>query len=157
MTFRATLSTLAAAVTFTSLGAADPTAPTQGVVISLKILPDSVFVLTPRRSGVLAPDSGTITGDWRAARGREVVRDGQTVGIYVSTWTLAGRRGTLTIRERRERTPQVGEVDDGGVAVGTWTVVRGTGVYGAVAGGGSSGHVGRSTWYARLDGLLTAR
>jgi hypothetical protein len=158
MTSGTVLSMFAVAVALSSLGATRAAPTRQEVVITMKIFPESAFVLTPGQPGILTADSGNVTGDWSAVSGREVVRGGQTIGIYVSTWMLAGRHGTLTIRERRERTRRVGDVDDAAVAVGTWKVVRGTGVYAALAGGGGSGHVGRgNSWHARLDGFLAAR
>jgi hypothetical protein len=144
---------LAAAVTLTSVASAGPAAAKQRVAINMKILPESRFVLTPLRSGTLKRDSGTISGNWMTAPGREVVRKGQTVGIYTNTWTLTGKRGNLVFRERIEWV-DVGNDDD--VATGTWKVVRGTGEYAGIIGTGGSGHAGLgSPWYARFEGFLT--
>jgi hypothetical protein len=80
------------------------------------------------------------------------MRDGQKVTIYVGFWTLSGKRGTLTFRERNEWV-DVGY--DDGVAIGTWKVVRGTGEYAGIVGKGRSGHAGLgSPWYARYEGFL---
>lgn len=146
------LAVLAAAVTLTSVAAAGPAAAKQRVAINMKILPESTFVLTPLQAGTLKRDSGTISGNWRNAPGREVVRKGQTVGIYTNTWTLTGKRGKLVFRERIEWV-DVGNDDD--VATGTWQVVRGTREYAGIAGSGGSGHAGLgSPWYARFEGFL---
>jgi len=146
------LAVLAAAVSLTSVASAGPAAAKQRVAINMKILPESTFVLTPLRSGTLKRDSGTISGNWMTAPGREVVRKGQTVGIYTNTWTLTGKRGNLVFRERIEWV-DVGNDDD--VATGTWKVVRGTGEYAGIAGSGGSGHAGLgSPWYARFEGFL---
>jgi hypothetical protein len=143
---------LAAAVTLTSVASAGPAAAKQRVAINMKILPQSTFVLTPLQAGALKRDSGTISGNWRSAPGRDVMRNGQRVGIYSNTWTLTGRRGTLTIRERIEWV-DVGNDDD--VAIGTWKVVRGTREYATITGIGGSGHAGLgSPWYARFEGFL---
>jgi hypothetical protein len=81
------------------------------------------------------------------------MRDGQKVTIYNGLWTLSGKRGTLTIRERNEWV-DVGY--DDGVAIGTWKVVRGTRKYAKLTGSGRSGHAGLGQpWYARYEGFLT--
>jgi len=147
------LAVLAAAVTLASVAAAGPNAAKQRVAIETKILPQGTFVLTPLQAGALKRDSGTISGNWQTAPGRDVMRDGQKVGIYRNTWTLTGKRGTLTIRERIEWVA-VGYDDE--VAIGTWKVVRGTGQYAGIAGSGGSGHAGLGQpWYARFEGFLT--
>jgi hypothetical protein len=90
-----------------------------------------------------------------------VIRNGQKVTIDNGRWTLTGKRGTLTIRERNEWVDVGGDANNDGapdsVAVGTWKVVRGTGQYVKLAGGGRSGHEGLGQiWYARYEGLLTS-
>jgi len=151
---------LAAAVTLSSVAAAGHAAMKQRVAINVKIFPQSRFVLSPLQAGALKRDSGTITGNWRSAPGRDVVRAGQTVGVYTNTWTLTGKRGTFTIRERIEWVDVGddwnGDGHDDSVAIGTWKVVRGTGEYAGITGSGGSGHAGLgSPWYARYEGFLT--
>jgi hypothetical protein len=153
---------LAAAVTLTAVAAAGPAATRQRVAINAKIYPGSTFVLMPFKSGALKRDSGAISGNWRTAPGRDVIRNGQKVGIYTNTWNLSGKRGTVTLRERIEWVDTGndgnGDGDDDGVAIGTWKVVRGTGQYAGIAGNGGSGHAGLgSPWNARFEGFLTAR
>ena len=155
-----TLAVLAAAVTLTSIASAGPAAAKQRVAIDAKILPGRTFVLTPLKAGALKPDSGTITGNWMNVPRRFVMRSGQSVTIYNGLWTLAGKRGTLTIRERNEWVDIGGDANaDGepdGVAIGIWKVVRGTGEYVKLTGGGRSGHEGLGhVWYARYEGFLT--
>jgi hypothetical protein len=111
------------------------------------------FVLTPLRPGALRRDSGTGSSVWRE---RVVMRKGQRVAITTGTETLKGRRGSLTVRFRVEY------VDAGNgyhVGTGTWKVVRGTGQYADIAGGGRRGDVwlerGRGPWSGRAEGLLT--
>jgi hypothetical protein len=150
----AVLVALAAAVTLTSVAAAEPDAARQRVVINMKIHPQKTFVLTPQQFGPLKRDSGTISGNWTSISGRKVMRDGQEVWIYNgAVTTLTGQRGTLTIRDRNEWV-DVGNHDS--VAIGTWKVVRGTGQYAGIVGKGRNGHAGLgSPWYARYEGLLT--
>jgi hypothetical protein len=115
--------------------------------------------LLPLTSGALERDSGSIAGNWRSAPGKDVLRNGQKVGIYTNTWTLAGKHGTLVIRERIERVSTGADGNGDGmedaVALGTWRVLRGTGAYAEVTGGGGSGHAGLGIrWNARFEGLI---
>lgn len=93
-------------------------------------------------------------------RGRRVMRDGQKVTIFSGVlWRLEGKRGTLTIRERSEWVDLGSDVNGDGrldeVAVGTWKVVRGTGQYANIVGGGRSAHAGLGRiWTARQEGFL---
>ncbi len=147
---------LAAAVTLTSVAAAGPAAAKQRVVINMKIHPQKTFVLTPQQFGGLKRDSGTIDSNWLSITGRNVMRDGQEVFIYDgAVTTLTGKRGTLTIRDRNEWM-DVG--NDDSVATSTWKVVRGTGQYAGITGGGrgASAWVEQTdAWSSRLDGFLT--
>ena len=61
------------------------------------------------------------------------MRDGQAIDINDPQMTLTGKRGTLVARN------QIGWVDlpDGwAVFTGTWKVIRGTGDYAGLSGGG---------------------
>jgi hypothetical protein len=152
---------LAAAVTLTSVAAAGPAPAKQRVAINMKIYPQKMFVLTPQQAGSLKRDSGTIATE-REAYGRSVMHNGQKVTIYDGQlWTLTGKQGTLTIRERNEWVDVSNENTrygyPPGVAIGTWTVARGTGQYAQVTGGGRSGHAGLgSPWLARYEGFLNS-
>ncbi len=160
----AALVTLAVAVTLTAVAAAGPAATKQRVAINMKILPKRTFLLTPLQAGTLRSDSGRITSvDQKLSMsGRTVMRDGQRVTIYgPANWTLEGKRGTFTIRERTEWVDVGSDVNGDarldGVGVGAWNVVRGTGQYAKLAGGGRSGHAGLGqVWTARYEGFLTA-
>src|SRR5687768_3333417 len=100
---QAVLLALAVAVTLTSVSAAGPDATKQRVAIDMKIFPQGTFVLTPLQAGTLTRDSGTISGNWRSIPGRNVMRDGQRVTIFNgAVWTLTGKQGILTIRDRNE-------------------------------------------------------
>ncbi len=146
---------LAAAITLTSVAAAGPDAARQRVAFESKILPSGESVLTPLQNGALEPDSGTMSGNWESVPSHFVMREGQKVDVFDHpvVWTLKGKRGSLTIRERSEWV----DVGNGySVGIGTWKVVRGTGQYAQTAGGGRSGHAGLGRkWFARYEGFVT--
>jgi hypothetical protein len=150
----AALAVLAAAVTLASVAAAGPDATKQRVAITMRFH-ESAFVLSPFGTGLLKRDSGLFTENHAGCR--DVGRDGQQIGVCAGGWmTLTGKRGTLTIRAPAEW------VDPGsggcGVAFGTWKVVRGTGEYAGVTGGGRSAYDAHCTkWYARHEGFLITR
>jgi hypothetical protein len=82
-----------------------------------------------------------------------LIRDGQRAEVNDPLVTLVGKRGTLVIRFRIEW------LDAGNgyvIGPGTWKVVRGTGAYKGVTGGGRSA----SSWLPsgpvsyRADGFL---
>jgi hypothetical protein len=89
-----------------------------------------------------------------------VVRDGQTVYIATGLWAFTGKQGTLVFRERNEWVDLGNDSNRDGsedsIDVGSWKVVRGTGTYAGIAGGGRSGHEGLGRkWFARYEGYLT--
>ena len=148
---------LAAAVILTSVAAAGPEAAKQRVVISMKDPGNGTFVLTPKQPGTLKRDSGTVGLVYQEPA--TVMREGQRVSIYRNTYTLKGKRGTMSIRERTEFVKVSNEKVPGfdftpGVGIGTWKVVGGTGAYAKVTGGGRSGHQGHP-WLAQQEGFLT--
>jgi hypothetical protein len=157
---RIVLVTLAAAITLAPAAAGGPGAGKQRVAISAKNLSNGQFVLTPLQSGVLRRDSGTAHIAYSDAGG--VMRQGQSIALYDTTFTYRGKRGTLTIRERLEWVDVSNENAPGfdfrpGVAFGTWKVVRGTGQYTGVSGGGRSAHAGMGQeWFARQEGFLSS-
>jgi len=141
---------LAAAVTLTAVATGGSHGTRQRVAITMRGLPEGTFVLTPLGAGALSQDSGTATIRYGAAQ--EIMRSGQSVSVFRPTFTLVGKRGRLTIRERNEWV----DVGNGyGVATGTWTIVRGDGVYAGIRGGGRTGHAGLGArWYARQEGYV---
>jgi len=157
----AILVALAAAVTLTSVAAASPDATKQRVAISMKGLANGTFVLTPLQAGTLKRDSGTVSLVWSDEPA--VMREGQNVQIYRNTYTLKGKRGSMSIRERNEWVDVSNENAPGfdfrpGVGIGRWKVVGGTGAYAKITGGGRSGHAGMGAeWLARQEGFLTPR
>ncbi len=158
-TFSLCVAALVAAVTLTSVAAARPDAAKQRVRISMKN-PDNngTFVLTPLQAGTLKRDSGTVSVVYTDLPG--VMRQGQQVYVVRNTFTLKGKQGSLSIRERTEWVNVSNEKAPGfdfipGVAIGTWKVVGGTGQYAKVTGGGRSGHQGSPKWLAQQEGFLT--
>ncbi|HEU0304181.1 MAG TPA: hypothetical protein VFR32_06330 [Gaiellaceae bacterium] len=152
------LAALMAAVTMTAVAAAGHEAAKQRVAISSKLFPERTFVLTRFTGGALKGDSGKVTIDYDERR--SLMREGQEVTIYDATHTLVGKRGTLTIRERIEWVVVSNENTaygyPPGVGLSTWKVVRGTGQYTRVSGGGRGAHAGLGKpWLARQEGYLT--
>ena len=154
----AVLVALAAAVTLTSAAAAGPDAAKQRVALASHgagANPNAAkFALTPLQAGTLKRDSGT--GSAVLSDERVVMREGQRVAIYDSiVETFKGKLGTLVIRSRIEYV----EAGSGyHVGTGTWKVVRGTGQYARVTGGGRIAQVGvASSSVARYQGFLTSR
>ena len=134
-----------AAVTLTAVAAAGPEAATQRVTFTTQAARTTTVspeVFAPLQDGPLKPDSGTLTG--HSAGPRTVMRDGQQIDIYGGLTTFKGKLGTLVTRDRAEW------IDAGNgyhVATSTWKVVRGTGQYAGVTGGGRGG----SVWNERND------
>lgn len=152
----AILVALAAAFMLTSVAEAGPDAAKQRVMITTQFAQTtqvSPFVLTPLQAGAIKPDSGK----WIAGpdTGGEVMREGQEVSTHAGTSTLKGTRGSLVIRHRQEWV----EAGNGyQVATATWKVVRGTGQYAGVTGGGRGGTVWferTDHWSSQLEGFLT--
>jgi len=148
---------LAAAVTLTSVAAAGPEAAKQRVAINIKNPDDGTFVLTPLQAGTFNRDSGTVSLAYNDPT--IVIREGQRINIYRNTYTLRGKRGSLSIRERAEFVSVSNEKVPGfdftpGVGTGTWKVVGGTGAYAEVTGSGRSGMQGQPS-LVRQEGFLT--
>jgi len=147
---------LAAAVTLTSVAAAGPDAAKQRVTLTTQAAHTttvSPFVLTPLQAGALKQDSGMLTAP--SSTQRVVMREGQKVSIYDGVGTYKGKLGSLVIRHRSEWV----EAGNGyHVATNTWKVVRGTGQYAGVTGGGRGGIVWSERtdrWSSRSEGFLT--
>ena len=158
-TFSLCLAALVAAVTMTAVAAAGPEAAKQRVRISMKNPDGGTFVLTALQAGTLKRDSGTVSVVYTDLPG--VMRQGQQIYVVRNTFTLKGKRGSLSIRERTEWVNVSNEKAapgfdfTPGVAIGTWKVVGGTGAYAKVTGGGRSGHQGTPKWLAQQEGFLT--
>ena len=146
---------LAAAITMTSVATAGPAGTKQRVQIDMKIVPNKGFVLTPLQAGAVKPDSGTHTCNGET-EGVEVLRDGQvSYPNGCRALVLTGKRGKLVLRYQYAWVEAGGEYN---IATGTWKVVRGTGQYARVAGGGRSAELGSPKLrQARYQGFLTSR
>ena len=113
-----------------------------------------VFELVPLEAGALEPDSGT---ERSTLSGRVVMRRGQRVTVSGGVETLRGERGTLEVRFRID---WVRAGNGYRVGTGTWKVLRGTGRYAGIAGGGRRGDMwldrGHGPWSGRAEGYLIA-
>jgi hypothetical protein len=142
----------AIAATLAAVAAAGPQAAKQRVEIQVK--DGAPFVLTPLTPGAIKPDTGTATFCcWTM---RTTMRDGQAIDIGNPRWTLVGKLGTIVGQN------QIGFVDipDGlAVFTGTWKVIRGTGVYAGLSGGGRVAGVqfANGTAKAQFEGFLNSK
>jgi len=147
---------LAVAVTLASAAAGSPDGARQRVTLTTqapKTTKVSPFALTPMQSGSIKPDRGSwVVGSEKT---HQVTRDGQEVSVYVTTSTLKGKLGTLVVRTRQDWT----EAGNGyNASTDTWKVVRGTGQYAGVTGGGRGTTVWfepNDHWSSRYQGFLT--
>lgn len=153
----ALLAAFAAAVTLTSVAAAGPNAAKQRVMITSQAAQTTLvspFVLTPLQAGVIKRDSGKLVAGSNATD-RVVMREGQEVTIVDDVSTFKGKRGSFVTRFHGEW------VDAGNgynVASATWKVMRGTGQYAKITGGGRGGGVWNErtdAWSSHLEGVLT--
>lgn len=118
-------------VTVASTAAAGPVAARQQISIQVTGIANEPFVLNPVSSGVIKRDTGTAT--FCCWTSRQITREGQAVELNDPQMTLTGKRGTLVVRNHIEWV----DVPDGwAVFTGTWKVIRGTGDYAGVSGGG---------------------
>jgi len=147
---------LAAAVTLTSVASAGPAAAKQRVAITARGMshtsPTGRFVLEPLGAGPLELDSGT--GTSIIARQRSVVRNGQSAQIITWVTTYGAKRGSFVTHARIEHV----DVGNGyNVGTGTWKIVRGTGAYAGITGGGRVANVTpvARPWVERDEGTLT--
>jgi hypothetical protein len=149
---------LAAAATVTSVAAAGPNPAKQRVAITTqaaKTTSVSPFVLTPLQTGPIKPDSGKLIASDASSSNRVVMREGQEVSISTAVGTFKGKLGNLVTRFHSEWV----EAGNGyHVTFDTWKVVRGTGQYAGVTGGGRGGGVwleSNDHWSTRSEGFLT--
>jgi hypothetical protein len=143
------------AVTLAAVAAAGPVAAKQQVAIQLTTGgTDEPFVLAPLTAGAIKRDTGVAT--FCCWSSRKITRDGQAIDINNPQLTLTGKRGTLVLRNR------IGWVDipDGwSVFTGTWRVVRGTGAYAGLSGGGrgAGAQLANSSGKSEFDGFLSSK
>jgi hypothetical protein len=145
------LGCIVAAAAVTATADANHGATRQRVAIEHK---GASFVLTPLTSGSVKPDAGPIS--FCCWTERQTMRNGQTVDIDDPQMTLTGKWGTLVVRNR------IGYVDvpDGwSIFTGTWKVIRGTGQYAGLVGGGGAAGISTPSdnTSARFEGFLSPR
>ena len=151
----AALVALATTVVLTSVAAAVPATTKQRVQIDTKY-PGNSFTLTGLRAGAIENDSGKQSCDGEPTKRRTVYRNGQEMFPWeCGAWTFVGKRGTFVLRSEYTWIEAGGPYN---IAAGTWRVVRGTGQYAQMTGGGRSARVGTlSTERVRYQGFLTAK
>lgn len=141
-----------AAVTLTAVASAGSTAAKQRVAIQMR--GGDSFVLTPLTDGPIKPDTGVAT--FCCWTQRPIVRDGQAIDVNNPQMTLTGKDGTLVTRN------VIGWIDvpDGySLFTGTWKVVRGTGAYAGLTGGGRGAGVELANGKSKVqfEGFLTSK
>ena len=147
---QAVLVALVAAIILTSVAAAGPEAAKQRVAISG--VGASGFTLTPLTAGALKVDAGSASFCcWTT---RDVIRDGQAIEVTNGPlMTVTGKNGALVAKNRMEWLSVSGDYE---VFTGTWKVVRGTGAYAGLVGGGRVAGItlpgGETKW--RREGLI---
>ncbi len=150
------LVSVAVAVTLTSVAVAGSDVAKQRVTMTTQGSGGtyrSPMVLAPRQAGTLERESGTLTAS-SLDSDRVVMRHGQRVEIHTAPATFKGKRGSFVIGARTEY------VDAGNgyhIGTGTWKIVRGTGKYAGMTGGGRTGHVWLESgpWSSHYEGILT--
>jgi len=141
----------ATAVTLAAGAAAAPVQSKQRVMIQLK---GASFVLTPLTSGAIKRDTGTVS--FCCWSQRSIVRDGQAIDINDPQMTLTGERGNIVARNRIEWS----DLPDGwAVFSGAWKVVRATGAYSGLSGGGRGAGTDPAGGKAKaqFEGFLVSR
>ena len=130
-----------------------------GAVTSQRVVIDGNsegFTLTPAGAKrLLERDTGSAS--FCCWTDSTVMRDGQTVGVTNGPqMTLSGKRGTLVARNHMEWLDIQGGYQ---IFTGTWTIIRGTGAYAGVTGGGRVAGIelpnGVTRW--RRSGVLTTK
>lgn len=151
----ALVAVMAATMSFASTVTAASEAKRQRVMLEQKHkfgTPTGTFVLYGLTEGVVDLDSGTFT--LAAVEKPPIVRRGQRIAVYVAAETLAGKRGTLSIRWRVEF---AGAGLGATVGTGSWSVQGGTGMYAGLTGGGRLAAVvmtPRGFTSVQLEGLV---
>jgi hypothetical protein len=143
-----------AAVVLAAVAAAGPAASKQRISIQVRAGADRPFVLAPMTPGAIKRDTGTAT--FCCWRSHLIMRSGQTIDLADPQMTLTSKRGTVVTRNRLEWV----EIPDGdAVFTGTWKVIRSTGAYAGLSGGGRLAGImlANSNTKSRYEGFLTRR
>jgi hypothetical protein len=140
------------AAVLAAVATAGPTAQKQRVEIIQAT--GTSFVLAPLTPGAIKRDTGAFAACcWSR---RFLTRAGESVEIDDPQITLAGKRGTIVARNRIEFV----DIPDGdAVFTGTWRVIRATGVYAGMTGGGRVGGVQHANGSAKavFQGFLSPK
>lgn len=143
-----------AAVTLTAVASAGSTAAKQRVAIQVT---KSGFVLTPLIAGPIKSDTGNGSAvNFCCWTQRSIMRNGQAIEINNPQMTLTGKHGTLVTRNVIEWV----DVPDGySLFTGTWKVIRATGVYAGLTGGGGAAGVSlpNGNTNAKFEGFLNSK
>ena len=119
------------AIVLTGVAIAGGQVTTQRIAITSHGAAFDTFVITPLAPGAVLRDAGSSSACcWTE---RFVTRDGESVEIDNPLKTFVGKRGTFMWRA------QISWIDAGTnyiIGTGTWKIVRGTGAYAHLHGGG---------------------
>ena len=150
LTVTAALAVLA--VSLAAVAAAAPVAAKQRVAIQEN--GNGSFVLAPLTPGAIKRDTGTAS--FCCWTERHITRDGQGIDINDPRWTFTGKLGTI---EGRNHIGFVDLPDGWAVFTGTWKVIRGTGAYAGLSGGGRVAGVQptNGNTKAQFEGFLSSK
>lgn len=126
------------------------TATSNGTFVS-----PGTFVLDPLGKGSLEQDSGKERSI--IAKQRAVLRHGQLVDLITWVTTCKGKRGNIVFRARMTHI-DAGHANGDQIAAGTWRVLRGTGAYAGMTGGGQVHNeftASSGVWTERRSGYVT--
>jgi len=126
---------LLAIVGYAGSSGATSSSTKQRVAIDARIpwaLTGATFKLVTLTSGAIQRDSGEVRFS-SAGRSTHGVRDAQEYERVRDSITFAGKNGTLVIAEDNYIVSAGADVS---VFTGTWKIVRGTGIYKRISGGG---------------------
>ena len=145
---------VATAAVVAAVASAGHVAAKQRVAIQLAGGTRDTFVLVPLTAGAIERDTGTAT--FCCWTQRTIVRDGQSIEVNNPQMTLTGKHGTLVAQNRIE---WVDLPDGWAVMTGTWRVIRGTGVYAGLSGGGRGAGVAptNNKGKSQFEGFLSPK
>jgi hypothetical protein len=139
-----------AAVMLIGAASAHPSSSTQRIGLQSAT---GGFTLSPLSAGPIKRDHGSVA--WGTLAQHDIRRHGQAINVNDLNATLLGARGSLLIRLHIEWT-DAGH--DFVIGQGRWTILRGTGAYKGLTGGGFGSSVmpprGDGSW--RDEGLVAS-
>jgi len=122
--------------------------------VKIQVTYGSAFTLTPLSTGAIKVDRGSAS--FCCWGRRFIVRDGQAIEIDNPQMTLTGKYGTIVAQNINN---YVDLPDGWAVFTGTWKVVRATGSYKGLAGGGRLAGVAlaNGATKAQFEGILAPK